>query len=146
MARAATEADAVVVVERSFYGHTTYALALSEARRTVAWLPTIGRVIPVPAPQCRHCPVGACWPCDDPRCLDDLRALVARGNQRVAAVVFEPVLANAGTLVPPPGYGTRLRELATQLNALSIAEEVTTGNRPGSIPRENGKRLPPCSN
>ena len=133
MARAATTRDAVVVVERSFYGDTTYALALSEAGRNVRWLPTVGRVIRVPAPQCQRCPVGATWPCGDFRCLEDLRALAARGDQRVAAVIFEPVLANAGIIVPPPAYGARLRELATQLDALFIAEEVTTGmGRTGS--------------
>jgi 2,2-dialkylglycine decarboxylase (pyruvate) len=127
MARAATEADAVVVVERSFYGDTTYAFALSEAGRNIAWLPTVGDVIRVPAPRCRQCPVGDTWPCGDFRCLDELRALAARGHQRVAAVIFEPVLASAGMIVPPLGYGARLRDLATQLSAVFIAEEVTTG-------------------
>lgn len=127
MARAATEADAVVVVERSFYGDTTYAFSLSEAGRDVPWLPALGRVIRAPAPRCQRCPAGATWPCGDFRCLDSLRELAERGDQRVAAVIFEPVLANAGMIVPPIGYGARLRSLAGQLGALFIAEEVTTG-------------------
>jgi 4-aminobutyrate aminotransferase-like enzyme len=127
MVRAATDADAVVVVERSFYGDTTYAFALSEAGRSAPWLPRVGNVTRLPAPQCERCPVGATWPCDNYGCLDDSRTLAAKGNQRVAAVIFEPVLANAGMIVPPPGYGARLRELAAKLGAFFIAEEVTTG-------------------
>lgn len=127
MARAATKEEGVVVVERSFYGDTTYALALSEAGRDAPWLPPVGRVIRVPAPECRRCPVGETWPCGGFPCLNDLCFLAANGDRRVAAVIFEPVLANAGMIVPPVGYGAHLRELARQLGAMFIAEEVTTG-------------------
>lgn len=124
MARAATEADGIVVVARSYYGATTYAYALSEAGRNVGWLPPVGDVTRVPAPDCRRCPASASWPCGTFPCLPSPGDL---SGQRVAAVLFEPVLANGGVIVPPPGYGARLRDLATQLGALFIAEEVTTG-------------------
>jgi 4-aminobutyrate aminotransferase-like enzyme len=48
-------------------------------------------------------------------------------GQSVAAVLYEPVMAAGGVLVPPSGYGERLRELANRCGALLIAEEVTTG-------------------
>ncbi len=127
MARAATGADAMVIVERSFYGDTTYALSLSEVGREMGWLPELGAVLRVPAPDCRNCPVGAEWPCGQFPCLDPLRELADRRNRPVAAVIFEPVLANAGIIVPPPGYGARLRYLAARVGGLFIAEEVTTG-------------------
>ncbi|HUU83805.1 MAG TPA: aspartate aminotransferase family protein [Phycisphaerae bacterium] len=127
MARAATGADAIVVVERSFYGDTTYALSLSEVGRDVRWLPPVGTVVRIPAPECRNCPAGTGWPCGDFPCLGPLRELAGKKDRTVAAVIFEPVLANAGMIVPPIGYGAGLRALAAQLGALFIAEEVTTG-------------------
>ncbi|UCE59948.1 MAG: aspartate aminotransferase family protein [Phycisphaerales bacterium] len=127
MARAATGADAIVIIERSYYGATTYALSLSEAGRDVTWLPRVGTAFRIPAPDCRKCPAGAQWPCGDFPCLDALRGLVHEKSNEVAAVIFEPVLANGGVIVPPVGYGARLRELAAQMGALFIAEEVTTG-------------------
>lgn len=127
MARAATGADGIVVIERGYYGATTYALALSEAGRAAPYLPRLGGVHRLPTPTCRRCPAGRSWPCKDFACLDALRALADRGEGRIAAVLYEPVMGAGGVVVPPPGYETQLRDLATRLSALLIAEEVTTG-------------------
>ncbi|MBU0639535.1 MAG: aspartate aminotransferase family protein [Planctomycetes bacterium] len=127
MARAATGANGIAVVERSFYGDTTYALSLSEAGRNVRWLPPLGSTIRIPAPDCRNCPASTRWPCQGFPCLARLRELIEKQDHSVAAIIFEPVLANAGIIVPPPGYSACLRDLAAQLGALFIAEEVTTG-------------------
>ena len=127
MARAATGADEIVVIERSYYGATTYAYSLSESGRNVEWLPKVGRITRIPAPHCRNCPAGARWPCGDFPCLGSLRDMVNSKQRTVAAVLFEPILANAGMIIPPIGYGARLRDLSNKLGALLIAEEVTTG-------------------
>jgi len=116
----------VVSIERGYYGATLYALSLSEAGRTAAYLPRMGRCHRLPAPDCRCCPAGRAWPCGDFTCLDALRALVTQ-RAPIAAVIYEPVIGPGGVLVPPPGYGRHLRELASQAGALLIAEEVTTG-------------------
>jgi len=47
--------------------------------------------------------------------------------ERVAAVLYEPVMGSGGVIVPPPGYGHRVQEWARRLGALLILEEVTTG-------------------
>ena len=127
MARAATGSDRFAVVERSYYGATTYALTLSEVGRGAHYLPTVGTVLRVPAPDCRRCPAGVVWPCGEFHCLGSLRSLASKNGVSIAAVLFEPVLANGGVIVPPEGYGARLRELARRCGALFIAEEVTTG-------------------
>jgi 2,2-dialkylglycine decarboxylase (pyruvate) len=127
MARAATGADGVVVIEKGYYGATTYALALSEAGRTASYLPCLGEVYRLPAPTCRRCPAGRSWPCGDFACLDSLRALANQGEGHIAAVIYEPVMAVGGMIVPPPGYGAQLRDLATRCGAFLISEEVTTG-------------------
>jgi 4-aminobutyrate aminotransferase-like enzyme len=127
MARAATGATGVAVIEKGYYGATTYALALSEAGRAAPYLPRLGDVHRLPAPTCRRCPAGCSWPCGDFACLDALRALADEGEGCIAAVLYEPVMAVGGMIVPPPGYGALLRDLATRCGALLIAEEVTTG-------------------
>ncbi len=127
MARAATGRDALVVVERSYYGATNHALALSEAGRHATFLPNAGDVLRIPAPVCSRCPMGATWPCDGFPCLAPLRERIAARDAAFAAVLFEPILANAGVIVPPQGYASALRALASACGALFIAEEVTTG-------------------
>ncbi len=138
MARAATGAGGIAVMERGYYGATTYALSLSEVGRGMRYLPAVGEVLRLPAPNCRCCPAAASWPCSGFPCLDPLRAVAGDdradddrvGDDRagdIAAVLYEPVLANGGVIVPPIGYGAELRSLADQCGALLISEEVTTG-------------------
>ena len=126
MARAATGADGIVVIEKGYYGATTYALALSEKGRAAPYLPRLGEIHRLPTPTCRRCPAARSWPCNDFACLESLGALAGEGEGRIAAVIYEPVMAVGGMVVPPPGYGTQLRDLAARCAALLIAEEVTT--------------------
>src|SRR5512133_3935389 len=126
IARAATRADEVVVVQRGYYGATAYALALSEAGRTTPCLPKLGGVQRLPLPHCTRCPAGRSWPCGDLPRLEPLEALAREGPGRVAAVLYEPVLGG-GIFAPPVGWGARLAELASRCGALLVAEEVTTG-------------------
>jgi putrescine aminotransferase len=56
----------------------------------------------------------------------ELRICEATGI-RVAAFVVEPVQGEAGGVVPPADYLTRVRELCTRHGALFIADEVQTG-------------------
>ncbi|MDE3201676.1 MAG: glutamate-1-semialdehyde 2,1-aminomutase [Acidobacteriota bacterium] len=47
----------------------------------------------------------------------------------IAAIILEPVVGNAGCILPMDGYLQGLRALATQHGALFIADEVMTGFR-----------------
>lgn len=127
MARAATGADGIAVIEKNYYGATNYALALSEVGQSMPYLPQLGEVYRLPAPICRRCPAGRSWPCGDFACLDALQTLADERAGRIATLIYEPVMAGGGVIVPPPGYETHLRELTTRCGACLIAEEVTTG-------------------
>src|SRR5579864_7607838 len=48
---------------------------------------------------------------------------------RIAAVILEPVVGNAGCIPPAPGYLRALRELTDREGALLIVDEVMTGFR-----------------
>jgi glutamate-1-semialdehyde 2,1-aminomutase len=55
-------------------------------------------------------------------------AFAARPNQ-IACIIVEPVVGNAGTIPPAPGFLEGLRRLCTANGALLIVDEVMTGFR-----------------
>ncbi len=58
-----------------------------------------------------------------------VRAAVKEHGADLAAIILEPVPANAGLYLPQPGYLELLRELTTQSGSLLIFDEVMTGFR-----------------
>ena len=61
--------------------------------------------------------------------LAALEAAFAAHGQEVAAVIVEPVPANAGLIPPLPGFLQKLRKLTAAYGALLIFDEVMTGFR-----------------
>ncbi|MEX1111527.1 MAG: glutamate-1-semialdehyde 2,1-aminomutase [Chthoniobacterales bacterium] len=58
-----------------------------------------------------------------------LEATFARQGGAIAAVMVEPVPANAGLIPPRPGYLAKMRELCTAHGVLLVFDEVMTGFR-----------------
>ena len=65
-------------------------------------------------------------PYNDPSAI---AAVFERHEDRVAAVIVEPVAANVGVIPPAPGYLEWLRELTASNGTLLIFDEVITGFR-----------------
>jgi glutamate-1-semialdehyde 2,1-aminomutase len=59
----------------------------------------------------------------------ELEATFAREGGAIAAVMVEPVPANAGLIPPRPGYLAKMREVCTAHGALLVFDEVMTGFR-----------------
>ncbi len=57
----------------------------------------------------------------------DIEALEKAINPDTAAFLVEPIQAEAGILIPPPGYLKRAKELCEENNVLFIADEIQTG-------------------
>lgn len=128
MARKAAGAGSLAVVEKGYYGATGHAFAISEAGRFAGYMETPHNVHILPAPDCKACPMKRMPFCNGEfPCLDGLAQLAQDKEQRLSAIIYEPVMCAGGIIVPPIGYGARLRALATKCGALLIAEEVTTG-------------------
>jgi glutamate-1-semialdehyde 2,1-aminomutase len=60
---------------------------------------------------------------------DALRLAFAQNLGEIAAVIVEPIPANAGLILPEPGYLETMRDLCTAQGALLIFDEVMTGFR-----------------
>jgi glutamate-1-semialdehyde 2,1-aminomutase len=60
---------------------------------------------------------------------DALRAAFTANAGEIAAVIVEPIPANAGLILPQPGYLEAMRELCTANGTLLIFDEVMTGFR-----------------
>ena len=60
---------------------------------------------------------------------DALRAAFVQNKGEIAAVIVEPIPANAGLILPAPGFLETLRELCTANGTVLIFDEVMTGFR-----------------
>lgn len=57
----------------------------------------------------------------------DIDALRSAITENSAAVLLEPIQAEAGVVVPPKGYFTEVRQLCDDSNTLLIADEIQSG-------------------
>jgi acetylornithine aminotransferase len=98
----------IVAAQNAFHGRTMGALALTgqPAKRAP--------FEPLP-PGVSHVPYG------------DVAALDAAVDTDTAAVVLEPILGEAGVIVPPEGYLRAAREITAARGALHVLDEVQTG-------------------
>jgi glutamate-1-semialdehyde 2,1-aminomutase len=60
---------------------------------------------------------------------EGLKALFAQQGEQIAAVIFEPVVGNAGVIIPTEEFLEALHRLTQEYGALLIADEVMTGFR-----------------
>lgn len=68
--------------------------------------------------------------------IEDLRSQI---DEETACVIFEPIPATGGILIPPKGYFSEIRDLCDDNGTLMIADEVQTGlGRTGSMWAING--------
>ncbi|MBN1635757.1 MAG: aspartate aminotransferase family protein [Deltaproteobacteria bacterium] len=57
----------------------------------------------------------------------DIDALQSEISDETAAVIFEPMISEAGLLLPPDDYFAKVRELCDKNDSLMIIDEVVTG-------------------
>jgi glutamate-1-semialdehyde 2,1-aminomutase len=120
LARGFTGRNFVVKFEGCYHGHSDAMLV--KAGSGVATLGIPGSA-GVPAETAMHT---LALPYND---LDAVRAVFAARTDEIACVIVEPVVGNAGTIAPAPGYLEGLREITARYGALLILDEVMTGFR-----------------
>jgi glutamate-1-semialdehyde 2,1-aminomutase len=61
--------------------------------------------------------------------LEAVKALFANNPDQIAGIILEPVVGNAGCILPEPGFLEGLKEVAHANGALLVFDEVMTGFR-----------------
>lgn len=114
----------LLTLRQGYHGDTFGAMAVCDPHTSMhrlyqGYLPEHDFVA---APQCRF---GEAWREED---TDELAARLARGGERPAAVILEPIVQGAGGMrFYHPTYLRRVRELCDRHDTLLIADEIATG-------------------
>ncbi len=122
LARGFTGRDKIIKFEGCYHGHVDSLLvkagsgALTLGRPDSAGIPAALAALTV------------ALPFND---AEALRLAFERNRGEIAAVIVEPIPANAGLILPEPVYLETMRELCTAHGALLIFDEVMTGFRVG---------------
>jgi glutamate-1-semialdehyde-2,1-aminomutase len=120
LARGFTGRDKIVKFEGCYHGHVDSLLvragsgALTHGQPDSAGVPGALAALTISLPF------------NDTEALEEV---FAREGAEIAAVIVEPVPANAGLIPPLPGYLRKLRDICTAHGALLIFDEVMTGFR-----------------
>jgi glutamate-1-semialdehyde 2,1-aminomutase len=127
IARAVTGKDGILKFEGHYHGQHDYALISAEAPPIVAGLDEYPR----PLPNSAGIPPGVTdYVMVAPyNSVTALERMVKRYRDRLAAVIMEPIMANAGIIPPTPDYLKRVREITRENDLLLIFDEVFTGFR-----------------
>jgi glutamate-1-semialdehyde 2,1-aminomutase len=122
VARAATGRDLVVKFAGAYHGHSDGLLAEAGSGLATNGIPASAGVPDAIAG------LTIVLPWNDEAAV---AAAFAAHPDRIAAVVAEPVIANAGVIRPAPGFLEHLREATRANNSLLVFDEVITGFRLG---------------
>lgn len=120
LARAATGRKMIVKFEGCYHGHADGLLVKAGSGVATFGIPGSAGV----PEEIAHLTLAL--PYND---LAAVEAAFAAHPGAIAAVILEPVVGNAGCIVPAEGYLAGLRKLTTREGALLIVDEVMTGFR-----------------
>jgi len=126
LARGATKRDRLVKFEGCYHGHVDSLLVKAGSGALTLGQPDSAGV---PAALAN---LTITVPFNDP---ESLRAVFGEHGREIAAVILEPVPANAGLYLPEPGFLETVQRLCQEHGALMIFDEVMTGFRvaPGGV-------------
>ena len=122
LARGFTRRDKIIKFEGCYHGHVDSLLvkagsgALTLGQPDSAGIPSALAALTL------------ALPFNEPEAL---RVAFEENKDQIAAVIVEPIPANAGLILPSSGYLETMRELCTTKGSLLIFDEVMTGFRVG---------------
>lgn len=98
----------IVAMDGSFHGRTMGSLSLTgQSAKKVAFTPLLKNI--------KHIPFG------------DIKKARRAINSRTAMVIIEPIMGEAGVIVPPENYLKEIREICTAHGVLLAIDAVQTG-------------------
>lgn len=131
VARAATGRDGILKFEGCYHGHADSFLVKAGSGVATLGLPNSPGVPTALAELTFTAPYND---------VAAVERVMAEQGPRIAAIIVEPVVGNAGFIPPDPAFLPSLRRLADASGALLIFDEVMTGFRiaPGGAPERFG--------
>ena len=120
LARAATRRDMLLKFDGCYHGHADSFLVRAGSGVATLGLPNSPGVPDALAALTLTAPFND---------VEAVEALLKAHGDRVAAIFVEPIVGNAGFIVPDAAFLPALRRLATEYGALLVFDEVMTGFR-----------------
>src|SRR6202045_2182607 len=120
LARGVTKRDLLLKFEGNYHGHSDSFLSQSGSG-----LATLG-IAECPGVPEALAALTLNAPYND---LNAVERLFTQHQNKIAAIIVEPVAANMGVVLPEPGFLAGLREISRRNGALLIVDEVITGFR-----------------
>jgi diaminobutyrate-2-oxoglutarate transaminase len=131
LARLNTGRAPLIAFEGAYHGMTSGALSLSSGRSFKnRLLPLVPEVHFVPYAYCYRCAFGKTNDSCDMQCakhLDHVLEDPHSGISTPAAVIVEPIQGEGGSIVPPPGFLPKVREICDRHQVLLVADEIQAG-------------------
>jgi diaminobutyrate-2-oxoglutarate transaminase len=131
LAKFNTKRQPIIAFEGSYHGMTTGALSLTSGRHfREPFLPLAPEVHFVPYAYCYRCPFGQTPDKCNLQCAQYLEHVLEdphSGVGKPAAVIVEPIQGEGGSIVPPPQFIPKIREICDKHEVPMIADEVQSG-------------------
>ncbi len=128
LVRAHTGRRPLVAFEGSYHGMTADALSVTSDTNCGGPQETSVRFMPFP--YCYRCPLGLRPQSCELACAKLLESALEdpySGLPKPAGVIVEPIQGEGGTIIPPPGWLARVREITRRHDVPLILDEVQTG-------------------
>jgi glutamate-1-semialdehyde 2,1-aminomutase len=120
LARAFTNREAILKFDGCYHGHADSFLVRAGSGVATLGLPNS------PGVPAALAALTLTAPFND---LDETRSIVQGAANGVAAIIVEPIIGNAGFILPDEGFLQGLRKIADESGALLVFDEVMTGFR-----------------
>jgi adenosylmethionine-8-amino-7-oxononanoate aminotransferase len=119
----------IIALEHAYHGDTAGAMSVSaDSAFTAPFASMRFPVHRVHSAYCLHCPAGKRRSECQIDCVESLKSLLEQRQQKIAAVIVEPLLQGAGgMIVHPAEFLEKIRALCSAYDVLLIADEVLTG-------------------
>ena len=128
LAKAATGKWEFVSFWGGFHGKTLGALSLMGSEFKNAYGPYASGSHIIPYANCYRCPLKTTYPKCGLACVEQGRKqLKMSKSSGIAAFLVEPMQGTAGNVIPPDDFLPAVRELANEMGALLLADEMITG-------------------
>jgi glutamate-1-semialdehyde 2,1-aminomutase len=126
LARAVTGRDRIMKIEGCYHGHHD-SVQVSVLPSETESIGTLERPKGVPSSSGIPAALTSLTEVASYNTIESLEAVFAARKGEIAALIIEPIMMNAGIILPEPGFLEKVAELVRQEGALLIFDEVKTG-------------------